>query len=54
MPQLILPDLLTREQAAVLALPPQTLSISELFSMIANCRKEGKMPGATGWRSGRS
>lgn len=45
MPQLILPDLLTREQAAALALPPQTLSISELFNMIANLQRRGQNAG---------
>jgi lipopolysaccharide export system permease protein len=45
MPQLILPDLLTREQAAVLALPPETLSLSELFSMITNLEKREQNAG---------
>lgn len=45
MPQLVLPDLLTRKQAAVLALPAQTLSLSELYSIIVNLRKSGQNPG---------
>jgi len=45
LPQLVLPDLLTPEQAAALALPPQTLSLSELFGMITNLQKRGQNAG---------
>jgi lipopolysaccharide export system permease protein len=45
MPQLIVPGLLTREQAAVLALPPQTLSLSELLSIIKSMKNRQENPG---------
>ena len=45
MPQLVLSGLLTSKQAAVLALPPQTLSLSELYSIIANLQKREQNPG---------
>jgi lipopolysaccharide export system permease protein len=45
MPQLVLPNLLTHKQAAVLALPPQTLSLSELSSIITNLQKRAQNPG---------
>jgi lipopolysaccharide export system permease protein len=44
-PQLVLSDLLTRKQAAALALPPQTLSLSELYNTITNLQKRGQNPG---------
>lgn len=45
MPQLVLPDLLTSQQAANLALPPQILSLSELFSIITNLEKRTQNAG---------
>jgi lipopolysaccharide export system permease protein len=45
MEQLVLSDLLTREQAAVLALPAQTLSLSELYSIITNLQKREQNAG---------
>jgi len=45
MGQLVIPHLLTREQAAELALPPQSLSLTELFSVIQNLRKREQNPG---------
>jgi len=45
MPQLVLPDLLTSQQAAKLALPPQVLSLSELFSIITNLQKRTQNAG---------
>lgn len=44
-PHLVLPDLLTSKQAAELALPPQTLSLSELASVIGNQQERGENPG---------
>jgi len=45
MPQLVLSGLLTREQAAVFALPPQALSLSELFSIIESLEKRDQNAG---------
>lgn len=39
MPQLVLSDLLTSKQAALLAMPPQTLSLTELLTLITNLQK---------------
>jgi len=44
-PQLILPEILTREQAKALALPPRTLSLTELLGFIANLEKRGQNAG---------
>ena len=44
-PRLVLPDVLTNKQAAALAMPPQTLSLSELYSIIANLEERGQNPG---------
>lgn len=41
MPRLVLPDFLSREQAFVFALPPETLSLSGLFSFIATLEERG-------------
>lgn len=45
LPSLVLPHLLTPQQAAALTLPPQTLSISELFSTIRNLQKREQNAG---------
>jgi len=45
MRQLVLSDLLTSQQAAVLILPPQTLSLSELYSIIINLQKREQNAG---------
>jgi lipopolysaccharide export system permease protein len=42
MPRLVVPDLLSREQAEVLALPPQALSLSDLFGFIAALEARGQ------------
>ncbi|MGE4343626.1 MAG: LPS export ABC transporter permease LptG [Geoalkalibacter sp.] len=44
-PQLTLPEVLTREQAEVLALPPRTLSLTELLGFIANLEERGQNAG---------
>jgi len=44
-PQLVLPKVLTREQAEVLALPPRTLSLTELLGFIANLEERGQNAG---------
>jgi len=44
-PQLALPGLLTSKEAAQLALPPQTLSLTELARVIGNRQKRGENPG---------
>ncbi len=44
-PQLILPDVLTREQAEVLALPPRALSLTDLLGFIANLEERGQNAG---------
>ena len=43
--QLVLPDLLTSQQADILVLPPQILSLSELFSIITNMQKNAQNAG---------
>jgi lipopolysaccharide export system permease protein len=43
--QLVISNLLTSQQAAVLVLPPQTLSLSELYSIIINLEKRGQNAG---------
>jgi lipopolysaccharide export system permease protein len=45
LPRLVLPHLLTPRQATELALPPQTLSLSELSSIITNLQKREENPG---------
>ena len=45
MPKLVLSNLLTSRQAAQLALPPQTLSLSELYSIIKNLKNRAQNPG---------
>jgi len=45
MPQIVLSDLLTSQQAAVLVLPPQTLSLSDLYSIITNLQKREQNAG---------
>jgi len=40
-----LPEVLTREQAEVLALPPRTLSLTELLGFIANLEERGQNAG---------
>jgi lipopolysaccharide export system permease protein len=45
MPQLVLSHLLTSKQAAVLSLPPQTLSLTELSSIITNLQKREQNAG---------
>jgi lipopolysaccharide export system permease protein len=42
MPELVVPDLLSREQAEVLALPPQTLSLSALLGFIGALEERGQ------------
>lgn len=44
-PHLVLPGLLTSKQAAELALPPQTLSLTELARVIGNQQERGENPG---------
>jgi lipopolysaccharide export system permease protein len=44
-PQLVLSEVLTREQAEVLALPPQALSLTELLGFIANLEERGQNAG---------
>jgi len=51
---LVLPNLLTSKQAAVFALPAQTLSLTELYSIITSLEKGSKMPAVTGWRFGKN
>jgi lipopolysaccharide export system permease protein len=42
MARFVIPHLLSREQAAVLALPPQALSLSDLIGFIASLEKRGQ------------
>lgn len=44
-PRLVLPHLLTPHQASELALPAQTLSLTELFSIITNLQEREQNPG---------
>lgn len=43
--QLVLAEGLTRKQAAELALPPQTLSLTNLFNLAEGLKKRGQNPG---------
>ena len=43
--RLVLPNLLTKKQAAVFALPAQTLSLTELYSIITNLEKREQNAG---------
>lgn len=43
--KLVLPDLLTSQQADIFVLPPQILSLSELFSIVTNLQKSGQNAG---------
>lgn len=43
--QVVLSDLMTRKQASALALPPETLSLSELYSTITSLKKRAQNPG---------
>jgi len=45
LPHLVLSGVLTNKQADALAMPLQTLSLSELYSIIANLEKRGQNPG---------
>jgi lipopolysaccharide export system permease protein len=45
MPELVISNLLTSKQAAQLSLPPQTLSLSELYGIIKNLKSRAQNPG---------